>query len=150
MGRRRQAREIAFKVIFQVDLGKLDPEEVIRHSLLPAQASPEVTSYAERLIRGVVAEQAHLDRLLAQRAERWELDRLLSVDRNLLRMAAYELLHCPEVPKSVVINEAIELAKKYSGADSGGFINALLDKVLPTPAESDHPPAKRRKTGESA
>jgi N utilization substance protein B len=138
MGRRRQAREIAFKIIFQIDLGKLDPDEVIRHTLSPLKASPEVVSYVERLSRGVIAAQARLDRLLAQRAEKWELERLLSVDRSLLRLAAYELLYCPEVPKSVVINEAIELAKKYSGADSGGFINALLDQ-LPSPEGGPSP-----------
>lgn len=148
MGRRRQAREIAFKIIFQIDLGKLDPEEVIRHTLDPLKAAPEVTAYVERLSRGVIAEQPSLDRLLSQRAEKWELERLLSVDRSLLRLAAYELLHCTEVPKSVVINEAIELAKKYSSAESGGFINALLDQ-LPAPAEGS-PPSQRRQGGKSA
>jgi transcription antitermination protein NusB len=146
VGRRRQAREIAFKILFQIDLGKLDPDEVIRHTLAPLKAAPEVISYIERLSKGVIAAQTQLDQLLAQRAEKWELERLLSVDRSLLRLAAYELIYCPEVPKSVVINEAIELAKKYSGADSGGFINALLDQL---PTDGSPPASSRRRGGES-
>lgn len=130
MGRRRQAREIALKIIFQIDVGKLNPEEVLQYYLGGKQGSGEAEKYAEQLSRGVMAELPAIDRLLAEKALNWELDRLESVDRNLLRLATYELLRSPDIPKNVIINEAIEMAKKYSTEDSSRFINGILDKIV--------------------
>lgn len=129
MGRRRQAREIAFKIIFQVDVGKLNADDVLKYYLSGKQGTGEAGQYAEEISRGVIAEQATIDKLLTAKAHNWELERLESVDRNLLRLATYELLRKPDIPKSVIINEAIEMAKKYSTDESSGFINGILDKI---------------------
>jgi N utilization substance protein B len=82
-----------------------------------------------KLVEGVVANQEELDKLIRQHSEHWRLERMAAVDRNLLRLALYELLHVPEVPAKVVINEAVELAKKYGSEESGSFINGILDRV---------------------
>jgi len=131
MGRRRQSREIAFKILFQIDVGKVNPEELMHYFLCQQKASSQVLQYAEKLSRGVITELPRIDRVIKEKTHKWELNRIAGVDRNLLRLATYELLHCPDVPKSVVINEAIELAKKYSTQESSSFINGILDKIDP-------------------
>ncbi len=119
MATRRQAREEALRALFQRDFtGEVDPEERPRDP------------YALELLRGVEAHQAEIDRLIEERAEGWRLERLHSVDRNLLRLAIYELLHGPaDVPPEVAIDEAVELAKKYGTERSPAFINAILDRI---------------------
>jgi transcription antitermination protein NusB len=129
MGLRRQAREFALKILFQVDVGQLAGEEVIRYFLATNPAADDVGEYARVLARGVLKERAKLDALISAQAHHWKLGRLAGVDRNILRIASYELIHCPEVPVSVAIDEAIEIAKKYSTEESGSFINGILDKL---------------------
>jgi N utilization substance protein B len=129
MGRRRQSRELALKILFQIDLGKLEPEAVTNYFLAQQKASPEVLDYTRYLVAGVMRELAQIDLLISAKAQNWELTRIAGVDRNILRISAYELLRCPDVPKSAVINEAIELAKKFSGEESGSFVNGILDKL---------------------
>jgi N utilization substance protein B len=136
MGFRRQARELAMKMLFQIDVGSLSPRDVILHFLEEVKPSEEVSKHAKALTQGVVKEIDLLDRLLAQKAKNWKLTRMAAVDRNVLRLAAYELLRCPDVPREVVINEAIEIAKKYSTEESGAFVNGILDKFqAPAPEE---------------
>ncbi len=142
MGLRRQAREFALKILFQVDVGHLSGEAVIRYFLDSNPAAEDVGEYARFLAHGVLKERAHLDALISAQAHHWKLDRLAGVDRTLLRVAAFELLNCPEVPVEVVINEAIEIAKKYSTEESGGFINGILDKL-----KDRRPPAPPEKKG---
>lgn len=137
MGFRRQARELAMKMLFQIDVGSLSPRDVMQHFLEEVKASPEVAEHAKALTRGVVAEVELLDLLLTQKAKNWKLSRMAGVDRNVLRLAAYELLRCPDVPREVVINEAIEIAKKYSTEDSGVFVNGILDKLQVPGAEKE-------------
>jgi N utilization substance protein B len=129
MGFRRQSRELALKMLFQIDVGSLAPREVILYFTQEVKASPEVTAYATTLTQGVVKEIDLLDRMLSQKAKNWKLSRMAGVDRNVLRIAAYELLRCPDVPREVVLNEAIDIAKKYSTEDSGAFVNGILDKL---------------------
>jgi transcription antitermination protein NusB len=130
MGLRRQAREIALKMLFQIDLGKLDANDVINYFLPEQKAADEVLEHAKILTQGVVKERAKIDRLIAKQAHNWEIDRIAGVDRNLLRLATYEMLRFPDIPKNVIINEAIEMAKKYSTVESGSFINGVLDKII--------------------
>src|SRR3989338_3536523 len=114
MTKRRKAREIALQLLYQLDMvGDDDPT---------ARA-------ADELVRGARARQAEIDRLITQYAEHWELDRMAVVDRNILRLAVYELLWHAEVPPKVAINAAIEMAKKFGTKDSGRFINGVLDRV---------------------
>ncbi len=129
MGRRRQAREYALKMLFQIDQGGLPPQEVMDYFLGENQASEEVLEYARALTSGVTREMGEIDRLISRQAQNWRLARIAAVDRNILRVAVFELLHCPDVPASAVINEAIEIAKKYSTEESGRFVNGILDKI---------------------
>jgi transcription antitermination protein NusB len=129
MGRRRQSREIAFKIIFQIDVGKLNSDEVISYFLGEQKGSEAVLEYARELAQGVTAHKSKIDSVIKDNTHKWKLERIASVDRSLLRLATYEIVHCPHVPKNVVINEAIELAKKYSTDDSSSFINGILDKI---------------------
>ncbi len=131
--KRRAARELALQMLFTVDVGRVPLREVMDDLMEDRESptdemlrDPEVQEYARRLVRGTAARVRQIDRLLAERAEGWEVERLASVDRNLLRMATYEMLFAPDVPEGVVISEAVDLAKKYSTEESGRFVNGLL------------------------
>ena len=89
----------------------------------------ETRQFAVRLIRGARREQEEIDRILRSVTRNWDLRRMAAVDRNILRMAIYELIHCPDIPPKVSINEAVNMAKKFSQEDSGKFVNGVLDKI---------------------
>lgn len=132
--RRTRAREIALQLLFQFDLrgdGYADEVGATIGALCAAEAEVEadVVEFATRLVEGTLAARADIDRRLASVAKNWDLRRMANVDRNVLRMAIYELMFCKDVPPKVAINEAIELGKKFSTANSGGFINGILDRV---------------------
>ena len=143
MGPRRLGRDLALKLLFQVDVGRIPLAEVLAHFREDSAHLPcAALDYAESLAKGVALHLPEIDRILDELAEGWTIDRLASVDRNVLRIASYELLHEQSVPVSVVINEAVELAKKYSTADSGRFVNGILANVarrlgLPEKRQSD-------------
>ena len=90
----------------------------------------EVSEFATELVRGTLAEVSKLDDIIREVAQNWDLGRMATIDRNILRLAAYELLHCADIPPKVSINEAIELAKGYSTAESGTFVNGILDRLM--------------------
>jgi N utilization substance protein B len=131
MGKRRKAREVALQCLYQLDQhGAEDPaphgdEFWARHPV-----DPDTQAFADALVRGSKQQQAKIDQLLGQYAEHWDLDRMAVVDRNILRMAVYELLWAPDVPPKAVINEAIEIAKKFGTTESSRFINGVLDRIL--------------------
>jgi len=131
MGKRRKAREVALQFLYQLDQhGAEDPaphgdEFWARHPV-----DRDTQTFADALVRGSKQQQARIDQLLAQYAEHWDLDRMAVVDRNILRMAVYELLWAPDVPPKAVINEAIEIAKKFGTTESSRFINGVLDRIL--------------------
>jgi N utilization substance protein B len=151
MGIRRTARERALQALFQFDL---NPPENLEESIThfwevqnigtawenscrwkklpePPPPTPEQTAiqlFAENLIKGVVTHKKEIDQVIKKYVRNWDLERLAVVDRNILRLAIYEMMYCPDVPQIVCINEAIEIAKKYSTADSGKFVNGILDK----------------------
>jgi len=131
MGKRRKAREVALQFLYQLDQhGAADPtlhgaEFWTRHPV-----DPDTHDFADAIVRGTKQQQAKIDQLLAQYAEHWDLDRMAVVDRNILRMAVYELLWEPDVPPKAVINEAIEIAKKFGTTESSRFINGVLDRIL--------------------
>lgn len=131
MGRRRKARELALQLLYELDLrddGEVEPaiEEFWVHQPVPED---EVRDFAERLVRGTKAHQAKIDELIGRFAERWDLERMAVVDRNVLRAGIFELLWAPEVPPKVAINEALEIARKFSTEESTRFINGVLDRV---------------------
>jgi len=131
--RRTQAREVALQVLYQVDLRGteiLDTlDSVLSRLANPLEADPSVAHFARELVLGCWEHRAELDQRIQAVAENWELGRMATVDRNVLRLATYELLFVADVPPKVAINEAIDLAKRFSTADSGAFVNGILDKI---------------------
>jgi len=130
MGTRRKSRELALQMLFQADMGRQTPDEVQRtfwnghHSL-----ERDVREFAEDLFRVASDRSAQIDQLIATHAEHWRMERMAAVDRNLLRAAVAELLGFPSTPRAVVINEALEIARKFSTPESVQFINGVLDSV---------------------
>jgi len=131
VGRRRQARECALQLLYELDVrGDSDPGPVIDAFWGRQPAVPdEVRTFADALVRGVQANQPKIDELIARFAEHWELDRMAVVDRNVLRAGIWELLWGADVPPKVAINEALEIARRFSTEESTRFINGLLDRV---------------------
>ncbi|MED4204345.1 transcription antitermination factor NusB [Neobacillus mesonae] len=124
--KRRTAREKALQALFQIDVSNSEPSSAIEH-VLDGEAGDE---YLTGLVSGVVENKAKIDGLIIENLEKWSIDRLATVDRNLLRIAVYELMFLQEeVPKNVILDEAIEIAKIYGDDQSSKFINAVLSKV---------------------
>ncbi|WP_436527896.1 transcription antitermination factor NusB [Actinoplanes sp. HUAS TT8] len=127
---RRKARKRALDVLFEADLRDLPPTQVLVTYLERiAKPHPEHLAYAVTLIEGVAKHLDRIDELIASYAEGWTIDRMPAVDRNLARIAVYELLFEPEVDDPVAITEAVELAKEMSTDDSPRFLNGLLDRI---------------------
>jgi len=130
MGKRRKARELALQLLYQLDLrGEEDPSPHLPEFWSRHPVDPEVRSFTEALVRGTKLHQSKIDELITQYAEHWGLERMAVVDRNVLREGIFELLWMAEVPPKVAINEALEVAKKFSTQESSRFINGILDRV---------------------
>jgi N utilization substance protein B len=130
MGRRRQAREIALQALYIIDTSGTDENEAFAIVNRREEPDDEKTlTFARELVAGAVAAKPALDKLIEGAAQNWALARMAAVDRNVLRLSAYELLHRAETPVNVVIDEAIEIVRKYSTEDSTRFINGILDKL---------------------
>jgi|KBSSwiStaDraftv2_1062776.scaffolds.fasta_scaffold779994_1 N utilization substance protein B len=132
--RRTRAREIALQLLFQFDLRGQGYEQDVGKSAAElcadeSEGDEEVRAFAVRLVEGTLRLRNEIDERLRGVTRNWDLKRMASVDRNVLRMAIFELAHCADVPPKVAINEAIELGKKYSTANSGAFVNGILDRV---------------------
>lgn len=130
MSKHTNARELVLKILFQIDVGKLPLDEALETAFEQVRPTDEDRSYVDEIVRGVVGEEGELDNIIGRLAEGWRLDRLAKVDKNVLRAALYELRHKPEFPASVVVNDAVETAKKYSTEDSGRFVNGILGSYL--------------------
>ena len=127
---RRKAREAALQLLYQLDVRNgTDPGPYADEFWATRSVDEETRRYADTLVAGTKAHQARIDEVLAQVTEHWDLPRMAVVDRNLLRLAVFELLWQTDVPPKVVINEAIEIAKKFGTAESSRFINGILDRV---------------------
>ena len=127
---RHAAREKAFQVIYQMDLNETALDFALESVLEEAELDAEAADFCRALAEGTLENRPAIDETIKQHTENWKLERMPSVDRNILRLAAYELLYCPEVPDKVAIDEAIELAKLYSDDKAPRFINSVLDKIL--------------------
>jgi N utilization substance protein B len=131
MTRRSRGREVALQVLYQVEQNPgISPEEVYRFIRRRLLEDRKLCSFTEGLVAGVKEHQVLIDAKFTQVAENWRLDRMAAIDRNILRLGAYEMLLCPDVPAKVAINEALELAKRYSTAQSSRFVNGILDRLL--------------------
>ncbi len=126
---RSRSREMALQALYQADLTGDDCLAGIEATLREDGHPPEVVDYAFALARGVRGALAEIDGLLAAAAQHWSIHRMAAIDRNVLRLGIEELLRHPDVPPRVVINEAIEMAKRFSTASSGAFVNGVLDRV---------------------
>jgi N utilization substance protein B len=143
MTRRSRGREVALQVLYQIEQNTgmpiIEVHQFISRRLL---GDAKLIEFTEDLIAGVREHQPRIDEMIKEVAENWRLDRMAAIDRNILRLGAYEVLFCPEVPAKVAINEALELAKRYSTAQSSRFVNGILDRVLqlhaaPAPASAE-------------
>ncbi|MFB3882687.1 MAG: transcription antitermination factor NusB [Armatimonadota bacterium] len=127
---RHAGRELALRALFQVDVGGASPEEAFEAVRDPERYAEETSGFARELLSGASAHADHLNSVIERNAKGWSLDRMANVDRNILRLALYELLYRPDTPPSVVVDEAVELAKRYSTAESGRFVNGVLGNVV--------------------
>ena len=131
MTRRSRGREVALQVLYQIEQNSgFKTVEVRRFIDRRLLGDEKLVEFTLELIAGIKEHQAEIDETIRQVAENWRIDRMAAIDRNILRLGAYELLHRPEVPAKVAINEALELAKRYSTAQSSRFVNGILDKVF--------------------
>jgi len=139
-GKRRLARELAIQFLYQFDLAGGSVEEAVPLFWTTQEGvNDTVRQFAEELIRGCAMHREVIDQRIAKYTEHWELPRMAAVDRNILRLAIYEMVCRNDIPPVVSINEAVDIAKKYSTPESGAFVNGILDKLradLPRPART--------------
>lgn len=132
MRKRTRAREFALQILYQIDITRDNCDTSLSafwEAHEEEDIAEEVRKFSAELVKGVAANLEIIDTKISQYAANWQLKRMAVVDRNILRISCFELLFREDIPPKVSINEAVELAKKYSGAESGKFVNAILDKV---------------------
>jgi len=129
MGARSTAREAALQMLYALDSTGLDVERVIADYWREAPGDPEGREYANQLVRGVASGLASTDALIEAASQNWRIGRMSRVDRNVLRIGAWELSQRLEVPRAVILDEAVETAKRFGNEDSGAFVNGVLDRV---------------------
>ncbi len=128
MGKRRQARELALEALYRFEIAS-DGADSILEDIFSRGCEEDVRSYTERLVRETISHLKEIDEIISGVVEHWAFSRIAVLDKNILRFAICELLYFEDVPPRVTIDEAIEIAKKYSTPDSGRFVNGVLDKV---------------------
>lgn len=129
MRKRTQARECALKILYQTDITQYPLDDILPSFWESNPVPDDVRQFAEYLVRGTYKHRAAIDQKIIQYTENWDLERMAVIDRNLLRFSVYELLYMDDIPPKVTINEAVNIAKKYSQADAGKFVNGILDKI---------------------
>jgi N utilization substance protein B len=132
MRKRTKSREFALQVLYQIDITHEKPDTALDNfwqDHADEELDDEIRSFASDIAKGVVEKLVDIDRKIAQYAANWQLERMAVVDRNILRLGCFELMFRDDIPPKVSINEAVDLAKKFSGVESGKFVNAILDKV---------------------
>ena len=127
--KRTKARELALQFLYMLDIRGMDILGEERDFFAEETGDADIVSFAADIVRGVAEARDKIDAAIEESTQNWELGRIATVDRNILREAIFELLYRPEIPPKVSINEAIELGKKFSTSNSGGFINGILDRI---------------------
>ena len=150
MKKRTRARELALQFLYQLDLRGPELLDETKAFFRAEEDDKSAREFATQLVNGVVEHREELDQAIRTVAQNWEIARMAVIDRNVLRMAAFELFHCPDVPHKVAINEAIELGKRFSTQNSGAFINGILDKIKSRFAEAQKIAAKKDEGDASA
>jgi N utilization substance protein B len=129
MGIRRKARESALQMLYQLDMSGQDLRDVLSTSGIMGALDPEVRQFAKMLVEGVMRDLKEIDALISAHSTNWKISRMAAVDKNILRMAVYELKNFSDIPMKVTINEAVEIAKRYGSSESGAFVNGVLDNI---------------------
>jgi N utilization substance protein B len=132
MASRRKSRELALQMLYQWEVGKHSPDQVLATFIATEKKDGPAETLARRLFEGTVEDISPIDQLLREHAQHWRLERMAAIDRNVLRLALFELRHQSETPAAVVINEALEIARRFSGEDSAAFVNGVLDAIRKT------------------
>lgn len=127
--RRTRGREVALQVLYLVEQNSTVNDQQVELFLQRRLREPKLVAFTRGIVLGVREHMKHLDTLISDVAENWRIDRMAAIDRNILRVGAYEMLYCDDVPNKVAINEALELAKRYSTAQSSRFVNGILDRL---------------------
>ncbi|MEY2931973.1 MAG: hypothetical protein RL033_2722 [Pseudomonadota bacterium] len=152
MGARTAAREAALQMLYAADLAQHTAETLLKDFWREFPGDAEGRSYADSAVRGVLAERPQLDQRVISASANWRLERMSPIARNVLRLGTWELLNHPEIPRAVIIDESVEIAKRYGGQESGGFVNGVLDRIADTcgraherqrPARDSSPPKER-------
>jgi transcription antitermination protein NusB len=129
MGARHTGREAALQMLFQLEASSTSPDQTIELFWRTFEADPEGRTYADKIVRGVAENVEALDAKITAASQNWRLERMSRVDRNLLRLGTWELIHQGEIPRAVVLDEAIELAKSFGTDESSAFVNGVLDRI---------------------
>lgn len=129
MGSRRRGREAALQILYQIDVSGVSPEQALAAYWSHLGSSREGEPFANELVRGWAAERERIDTIIREVSQHWRLERMAKVDRNILRLATYELMALEDVPRRVTLNEAVELAKRFGSEGSAGFVNGVLDRI---------------------
>jgi N utilization substance protein B len=129
MGHRRKSRELAMQALFYMDMGNNESQDLIELFVKNFEPPKKVRPFFLELVNGVIREKGNVDEFIEQYSSNWKISRMSCVDRNILRVAVYELQYCPEIPSKVTINEAIDIGKKFGTRESGSFINGVIDKI---------------------
>ncbi len=130
MRKRTRAREYALRILYQFDINKTDLSIILDENFKFDNINLDIKEFAYSIIKGTIKNLEEIDKIIAKYAQNWSVKRMAVIDRNILRMAIFELLFLKDIPPKVSINEAIELAKKYGDKNSGRFINGILDKIF--------------------
>lgn len=137
MGARTGGREAALKMLFAVEASQTDFDSAIALFWREFGGDPETRPYADESVRGVLEERDGLDETIRTASEHWRIERMTRVDRNVLRLGTWELKHRVDVPRAVVLDEAIELAKRYGSEESGAFVNGVLNQIADNLGRTD-------------
>ncbi len=129
MGARRKGREIAIQILYQADVAGMPLSEAFETYEDFFKPSAKALDFAKELVKGVAAHQEELDAWIERFSKNWRIERMSAIDRNILRLAVYELFHRPDIPPRVSINEAVELAKSFGSEESAAFVNGILDAL---------------------
>jgi N utilization substance protein B len=129
MGARSAAREAALQMLYAAEIGKHPPETLLKDFWREFPGDAEGRAYADAAVRGVLEQRAQLDERVVSASANWRLERMSPIARNVLRLGTWELLNQPDIPRAVIIDESVELAKRYGGTESGSFVNGVLDRI---------------------
>ncbi len=145
MGKRRKARESTLQILFQLEFNDTEPEKRFESFWRERKASKEIKEYSRWLVEGIESHRERIDRLIQSVSENWRITRMAIVDRNVLRIAVFELLYEENIAPAIVINEAIEITKKYSSKEAATFVNGILDAARKKIEEMKKGPKEEKK-----